>query len=89
MCEYHMEKVVEYLNFKIGVQKRNIEQIELYIRTQNANKKLIEAEIEKLNGQLEDIKMNMAQAQSNLMAANTKLTQYSTSVTTLEELINN
>lgn len=89
MCEYHMEKVVEYLNFKIGVQKRNIEQIELYIRTQNANKKLIEAEIEKLNGQLEDIKTNMAQAQSNLMAANTKLTRYSTSVTTLEELINN
>ena len=88
MCEYHMQQVVNYLKFKSSVEKRNIEQVEIYIRSMNDEKKSIESKIEKLNAELAEIRSNMSKAQSNLMKYNTKLKKYNDTVATLEELIN-
>ena len=88
MCEYHMERVVNYLKFKSSVEKRNIEQVEIYIRSMNDEKKSIESKIEKLNTELVEIRSNMAKAQSNLMRYNAKLKKYDDAVATLNELIN-
>lgn len=89
MCEYHMQKVVNYLKFKIGVEKRNVESAELYIRSMNDDKKRLEERIQKLNAELADVKTNMAKAQSSLRIYNTNIKKYDDTIETLKGLINN
>ena len=89
MCEYHIQKVLSYIKFKRNAERRSIEQIELYIRTTNNEKKSIEAKIEKLNAELDELKKNMANAQSRLMKHNANVNEYDSTIETLKKLINN